>query len=122
MNPLQCRRRDVDNSDGSAMSGRRKGRNVPGIHRFGIPIVKLEYNKDANFRMAEDEHARAERLLDENKRLQAELRYRQIIEKYNRAHGQNSKITLKEICAREGMSYDAVRQFRSRERKRKSAK
>lgn len=58
----------------------------------------------------------------ENARLRNELRYRQVIEKYNRAHGQNPKITLKEICAREGVSYDAVRQFRSRERKRKTRK
>lgn len=57
----------------------------------------------------------------ENERLRTELRYRQVIETYNRAHGQNKKITLKDICAQEGVSYDAVRQFRSRSRKRETA-
>lgn len=58
----------------------------------------------------------------ENKRLRTELLYRQVIERFNRAHGQNRKITLKQICDQMGVSYDAVRQYRSRERKRKNKK
>lgn len=58
----------------------------------------------------------------ENKRLRAELVYKQVIERFNRAHGQNRKITLKQICAEMGVSYGAVRQYRSRERKPKNKK
>lgn len=45
-----------------------------------------------------------------------------VIEHYNRAHGQNPKITLKDVCVRLGVSYDNIRQYRSRERKRKTKK
>lgn len=61
-------------------------------------------------------------LAAENDRLRTQLLYKQVIETYNRAHGQNPKITLKQICEKIGVSYGAVRQFRSREQKRKKAK
>lgn len=70
-------------------------------------------------------HALAEAASDlivENKRLQTELRYKQVIERFNRAHGQNRRITLKQICEQMGVSYDAVRTYRSRTKKRKTKK
>lgn len=82
--------------------------------KIDMTYLQLEELGHANDRAAA-EQARADQL-------EAELRYKQVIEKYNRAHGQNRKITLKAICEREGVSYDAVRQFRSRDRKRKKAK
>lgn len=44
--------------------------------------------------------------------------YKQVLERYNRAHGQRKKITLKQVCDDMGVSYDAVRKYRSREKKR----
>jgi hypothetical protein len=58
----------------------------------------------------------------ENKQLRGELLYKHVIEKFNRAHGQNRKISLRQVCAQMGVSYDAVRQYRSREQKRKTKK
>jgi hypothetical protein len=66
---------------------------------------------------AENEYLRA--ALD---RQQRQRLYRRVIEKYNRAHAHNKKITMKQVCEQMGVSYDAVRTFRSRTGKRKSQK
>jgi len=65
----------------------------------------------------------------ENKQLREKLSrqerkdlYDRVISRYNRAHGQNPKITLKDVCAEMGVSYAAIQKHRSRTRMRKSQK
>lgn len=70
----------------------------------------------------QQQQAQIDQAETENNRLRTELLYKHVIERFNRAHGQNRKITLKQICEQMDVSYDAVRQFRSRERKRKNQK
>ena len=49
-------------------------------------------------------------------------RYKQVIERYNRAHGQNKKITLKQICDEMNVDYASIRVMKSRDAKRKKPK
>lgn len=84
-----------------------------------ITIGRLAGDALADWRL---DRCMARHYAAENEQLRAEVRYRRVIEKYNRAHGQNPKITLKDICKQEGESYEAVRKFRLRNRKRKTKK
>jgi len=65
----------------------------------------------------------------ENKQLREKLSrqerkdlYDRVIEKYNRAHGQNRKISLEQVCDQMGVSYEAVRKHRQRKGKPKTPK
>lgn len=58
----------------------------------------------------------------ERTEMRGDLLYKRTLERYNRAHGQNPKITLKQVCEEMGVSYESVRQYRFRERKRNSKK
>lgn len=100
-----------------------RGRSYILINGQWLPMSQSMYD-DRRLRDAVLQHQQAEidQAIAENKRMQTELLYRQVIERFNRAHGQNRKITLKQICEQMGVSYDAVRQYRSRERKRKTKK
>jgi len=55
-------------------------------------------------------------------RQQRQLLHARVLERFNRAHGQNSKIRLEDICAEMGDSYEAVRRYRSRKGKGKNHK
>lgn len=47
---------------------------------------------------------------------------RQVIERYNRAHGQNPKITLRQICEQMNVNYASIRALKSRYAKQKKPK
>lgn len=67
-------------------------------------------------KIAELMQLRAE--LRERAQMRGDTLYKQVLERYNRAHGQNRKITLKQICEQMGVSYSAVLMYRSRNKKR----
>ncbi len=48
--------------------------------------------------------------------------YKKVIERYNRAHAQNKKITLKQICEEMNVNYDSIRTLKSRLAKQKNRK
>lgn len=83
--------------------------------------VLIQYGPRAALdqRIAELARQQAE---DENEQLRGELLYKQVLEKFNRAHGQNPKTTLKAICKQMGVSYEAVKKYRQRARKPKGDK
>jgi hypothetical protein len=43
--------------------------------------------------------------------------YRQVLQRYNRAHGQDHRISLKQVCEQMGASYEAVKKYRQRMKK-----
>lgn len=88
-------------------------------HKMSQPMYDDRQLRDIVFQHQQAEIDQAEA---ENQRLRTELLYKRVLEHYNRAHGQNPKITLKQVCEKMSVSYDAVRQYRSRERKRKNPK
>jgi hypothetical protein len=55
-------------------------------------------------------------------RQQRRLLHARVLERFNRAHGQNDKIRLEDICTEMGDSYEAVRKYRSRKGKGKNRK
>lgn len=75
--------------------------------------------RDAVF---QHQQAQIDELRVELDRQQRKDLYDRVIERFNRAHGQNSKITLADICRDMSVSYEAVKKHRQRTPKRKGKK
>ena len=68
------------------------------------------------------EYFTAELAADERTRQKRKPTARDVIERYNRAHGQNPHITLKQVCAEMDVNYASIRALKSRYAKQKRPK
>lgn len=91
-------------------------------------IMQFGISKDIEHYLALEYHKAAEEIIQQDleKQLIGEAEqkplYKQVIERYNRAHGQNKKITLKQICEEMNVNYASIRAMRSRDAKRKKSR
>lgn len=72
-----------------------------------------------------DTAAEAEAYLEQQRKAQPIERKptaREVLQRYNRAHAQNPKITLKQICEEMNVNYASIRALKSRYTKQRKAK